>query len=83
MGPQRSIIPAVGISLKRSDKAPLREGVERPKHVAVLETLGIFGIQADYMAQFRDFLDEECLSDNDDRIEFLLPVIKNFGTQTL
>ncbi len=71
------------LSLKRSDKAPLPEGIERPKHIAVLETLGIFGIQADYMAQFRDFLDEEGLSDNDDRIEFLLPVIKNFGTQTL
>ena len=71
------------LSLKRSGKVRLPERVERPKHIAVLETLGIFGIHADYMAQFRDFLDEEGLSDNDDRIEFLLPVIKNFGTQTL
>ena len=71
------------LSLKRSGKTQLDEGVEQPKHIGVLETLGIFGIRADYMAQFRDFLDEECLSANDDRIEFLLPVIKNLGTQKL
>ena len=71
------------MSLKRSGKTLLPEGAERPKHIGVLETLGIFGIQADYMAQFRDFLDEEGLPTNDDRIEFLLPVIKNLGTQKL
>ena len=71
------------LSLKRSGKTQLPEGAERPKHIGVLETLGIFGIQADYMAQFRDFLDEEGLPTNDDRIEFLLPVIKNLGTQKL
>ena len=71
------------LSLKRSGKTQLPEGVERPKHIGVLETLGIFGIRADYMAQFRDFLEEEGLPTNDDRIEFLLPVIKNLGTQKL
>ena len=71
------------LSLKRSDKTQFPEGVERPKHIDVLETLGIFGIHADYMAQFRDFLEEEGLPTNDDRIEFLLPVIKNLGTQKL
>ena len=71
------------LSLKRSGKTQLPEGVERPKHIGVLEALGIFGIHADYMAQFRDFLDEEDLPTNDDRIEFLLPVITNLGTQKL
>jgi hypothetical protein len=71
------------MSLKRSGKAQLPDGVERPKHIGVLETLGIFGIHADYMAQFRDFLEEEGLPANDDRIEFLLPVIRNLGTQKL
>ena len=71
------------LSLKRSGKTQLPEGIERPKHISVLETLGIFGIHADYMAQFRDFLEEEGLPTNDDRIEFLLPVIKNLGTQKL
>ncbi len=47
------------LSLKRSGKTQLPEGVDRPKHISVLETLGIFGIHADYMAQFRDFLEEE------------------------
>ena len=71
------------LSLKRSGRTKLPEGVERPKHIGVLETLGIFGIHADYMAKFRDFLKEEGLPTNDDRIEFLLPVIKNLGTQKL
>lgn len=71
------------MSLKRSGKTQLPDGMDRPKHIAALETLGIFGIHADYMAQFRDFLEEEGLPTNDDRIEFLLPVIKNLGTQKL
>ena len=71
------------MSLKRSAKTQLAEGVERPKHIGLLETLGIFGIHANYMAQFRDFLDEEGLPANDERIEFLLPVIKKLGKQKL
>lgn len=72
-----------GMSLKRSGRAALPHDLERPKHIGVLETLGIFGIHADYMAQFRDFLNEVGLPTNDDRMEFLLPVIKNLGTQKL
>lgn len=72
-----------GMSLKRSGKVQLPTDVSRPKYIGVLETLGIFGIHADYMAQFRDFLAEEGLPKNDDRKEFLLPVIKNLGTQKL
>src|SRR5205085_386045 len=72
-----------GSSLKRSIRARLPEDVVRPKHIGVLETLSIFGIRADYMAQFRDFLEEEGLPVNDDRIELLLPVIRNLGTQKL
>ena len=71
------------MSLKRSGRIKLPEELERPKHISFLETLGIFGIHADYMAQFRDFLEEEGLPANDDRIEFFLPVIKNLGTQKL
>ena len=71
------------LSLKRSGRSRLPEGVDRPRHISVLETLGIFGIHADYMAQFRDFLAEEGLPINDDRIEFRLPVIRNLGTQKL
>lgn len=72
-----------GMSLKRSGKIDLPDGLDRPKHVSLLETLGIFGIRADYMAQFRDFLEDEGLASTDERAEFLLPVIKNLGTQRL
>ncbi len=71
------------LSLKRSGKTQLPEDVKRPKHLGVLETLGIFGIHADYMAQFREFLKDEGLPTNEDRSEFLLPVIKNLGTLKL
>jgi hypothetical protein len=67
------------LSLKRSQKTQLPEDVMRPKHIGLLETLSIFGIRANYMAQFRDFLEEEGLPIDDERIEFLLPVIKNLG----
>ena len=71
------------LSLKRSGKTQLPEGLQRPKHIGLLETLGIFGIHADYMAQFRDFLEEEDLPTNDDRVEYFLPVRKNLGAQKL
>jgi len=71
------------MSLKRSGRAMLPDGIERPKYIGALETLSIFGIHADYMAQFRDFLLEEGLPPNDDRDEILLPVIRILGTQNL
>jgi len=71
------------MSLKRSGKTELPEGIERPRHIGILETLGIFGVHADYMAQFKTFLEEEGLPTVDDRIEFLLPTIKNLGRQKL
>jgi len=71
------------MSLMRSGKAKLPEGIIPPKHISLLETLGIFGIHADYMAQFRDYLAEEGLPTDNDPIEFLLPVIKNLGKRRL
>lgn len=76
-------LKGVGMSLKRSARASLPEGLERPKHIDTLETLHIFGIRADYMAQFRDFLEEEGLPTNDERIEFILPIVRNLGTRPL
>lgn len=76
-------LKGVAMSLKRSTRATLPEGLERPKHIDTLETLHIFGIRADYMAQFRDFLEEEGLPTNDERIEFVLPIIRNLGTRPL
>jgi len=76
-------LKGAGMSLKRSARATMPEGLDRPKHIDTLETLNIFGIRADYMAQFRDFLEEEGLPTNDERIEFILPIIKNLGTRPL
>ncbi|GAB6062694.1 DEAD/DEAH box helicase family protein [Deferrisoma palaeochoriense] len=72
-----------GMSLKRSARAALPEGLERPPHIETLETLNIFGIRADYMAQFRDFLEEEGLPTNEERVEIILPIVKNLGKQPL
>jgi len=76
-------LKGIGMSLKRSGRASLPEGLERPKHIDTLETLHIFGVRADYMAQFRDFLEEEGLPTNDERIEFVLPILRNLGTRPL
>lgn len=70
-------------SLKRSGRVRLPEHVARPKFIGVLETLGIFGIHADYMAQFREFLKDERLPVTTEQESILLPIIKNLGTQPL
>lgn len=72
-----------GHTLKRSARLNLPEDVQRPGFLSVLETLNIFGIKADYMAHFREFLKEEGLPANEERTEIFLPVIRNLGTKKL
>jgi hypothetical protein len=48
-------LKGTGLSLKRS--AALPGG--HPKHLRLLETLNIFAVRANYMAQFRDYLERE------------------------
>jgi len=72
-----------GMSLKRSVRATLPTGLKRPRYIDLLETLHIFGVRADYMEQFRKFLEDEGLPANEERIEFILPVIRNLGTKPL
>lgn len=62
------------MSLKRSTHAALPRGLTRPPQINALETLNIFGIRADYMAQFRDFLEEEGLPGPG--VDMVLPLIK-------
>ncbi|MXZ16707.1 MAG: DEAD/DEAH box helicase [Rhodothermaceae bacterium] len=71
------------MGLMRSRKTQLPASATPPEHISLLETLGVFGIHADYMAHFRDFIVEEGLAINNEPIEFLLPVIKNLGKQPL
>jgi IS1 family transposase len=66
--------------LKRSRRL---EGVRPPKHIETLETLNIFGIRADYMGQFKEYLADEGLPANEERIELDLPVINNLGAKRL
>ena len=63
-------------SLKRSHRIA---GLNAPDNIERLETLNVFGIHADYMKQFKEYLEEEGLPTNENRMEFVLPVIKNLG----
>jgi hypothetical protein len=49
-------------------------GIERPQHIAILETLNIFGVKADYIAQFRKELEDEDIPVNEGLEEFVLPL---------
>ena len=59
-------------SLKRS--RAYDQGIEA--RLQSVETLGIFGIKADYMRQFKAYLEEEGVP-TDERVEFVLPVIRD------
>ncbi len=63
--------------LKRSQHI---SGVNLPERISTLETLNIFGVRADYMQQFREYLEAEGLPTHEERIEFILPVVKNLGS---
>jgi hypothetical protein len=86
-GPQIIQLFGRGVRLKGKDFCLKRsrriDGASGPKHIETLETLQIFGIRADYMRQFKEYLEQEGLPANEDRVEFILPVIRNLGSQRL
>lgn len=66
-----------GTTLKRSAElsAQLKAvGIDRPSHIGLLETLNIFGVKADYIAQFRKELEDEDIPVNEGLEEFILPL---------
>lgn len=63
--------------LKRSRKLD-DSGVKIPKHIEILETLTIFGVKAQYMEDFKRYLEAEGAPTNDNILEFRLPVISRF-----
>lgn len=67
-------LKGLNFSLKRS--SALQEVEHHPDNIEKLETLNVFGIKADYMRQFQEYLDEEGLPDGDDMVLFSLPVIQ-------
>lgn len=68
-----------GMSLKRSNfyKKDFPETVV-PKYINILEMLNIFGVRADYMRQFKEFLEAEGVpSEKGQIITLKMPVIRN------
>ncbi|MDO5582314.1 MAG: DEAD/DEAH box helicase family protein [Planctomycetia bacterium] len=58
-------------TLKRSNAI---HGIRVPKDITELETLQVFGIEADFMDRFRKFLAQEGLPGNDRNIRFTIPL---------
>jgi hypothetical protein len=56
----------------QGDDAPSKH----PDHIRLLETLNIFGVRADYMKTFQEYLEEEGLGEDEQREPIDLPTIK-------
>lgn len=65
-----------GFGLKRSGRVV---GVQAPAWLPTLETLDVFGVRADYMRQFREYLEAEGLPANEERVEIVLPVVRGLS----
>ena len=76
-------LKGLGWSLKRSKALRPPIGVGKPRHIELLETLNVFGVHADYMAQFKQFLEDEGLPPDQDTEEIVLPVLRNLGANKL
>ena len=65
-------------SLKRSSYA---RPMGAPQHIRLIETLNVFGVQADFMEKFKKFLEDEGLPTNDSKEVFTIPmnVTYDFG----
>lgn len=63
-----------GGCLKRS--SCINEPVKIPRGLEILETLTIFGVKAQYMEEFRKYLELEDLPANENLIEFRMPVLQ-------
>ena len=62
--------------LKRSGKLDLR--VKLLEHIELLETLNIFGVKAQYMEDFKSYLEKEGAPTNESIRKYYLPVISRF-----
>lgn len=75
-----------GVRLKGKDYSLKRTNAgERPKGLFIekLETLNVFGIKANYMAQFKDYLKEEGVTPSDELIELNLSLQLNLPNKEL
>ncbi|MDO7787876.1 DEAD/DEAH box helicase family protein [Desulforamulus aquiferis] len=67
-----------GVRLKGKDFSLKRTvlGPGTPDYINKVENLNVFGIRADYMRQFQEYLEEEGLPADDKKVEVTLPVIR-------
>jgi hypothetical protein len=75
-----------GVRLKGQDFSLKRSTAfkdQPPRFVPLVETLNVFGVRADYMRQFEEYLAEEGLSTEIQKLEFIMPVCPNLGTKKL
>lgn len=63
--------------LKRSSAINI-PGVRAPKYITKLETLTIFGVKANYMEEFKAFLELEDVPSNDQLTEVVLPTVSRY-----
>jgi hypothetical protein len=66
--------------LKRSSALHLDQ---HPDHLIELETLNVFGIRADYMDTFREYIDEEGVVKESEKELITLPTIENLARTDL
>lgn len=66
--------------LKRSSQL---SDVKKPDHIALLETLNVFGVRSNYMTEFKKVLEDEGLPTTEDRITIVLPVVKSLDGKKL
>ena len=69
-----------GVRLKGKDMSLKRSAAlclgDHPKHLRLLETLNIFAVRANYMAQFREYLEREGV-ETEEAIQLSLPLWTN------
>lgn len=65
----------LGGGLRRSS---VLTDVEHPTDIAILETLNVYGVRADYMERFKEYLQDEGLPHNEGYVEIRLPVATQF-----
>ena len=66
-------LQGLSLSLKRSAAI---DGIEHPPHIQLLETLNIFAVRANYMAQFRHYLEREGV-ETEGYVELTLKISRN------
>jgi hypothetical protein len=69
-----------GFGLKRSNAL---HDHDHPEHLIELETLNVFGIRADYMDTFREYIEEEGVVKESSKEVIALPTIQNLARTDL